>query len=145
MSEELDDISRCLFNGLLPTSWRRLVPQTEKSLPDWIQHLLRRADQYKKWVGLLVWRSVCLYRTNQLMGLLCCSRIYPSLFIRYSLPFSLDPVKSVDSFGHLKIAFSACYCICISILVCFDIGFRVRISSDSLRVCIDNEFINEPK
>nr|CAK6928266.1 unnamed protein product [Fasciola hepatica] len=51
MSEELDDISRCLSNGLLPASWRRLVPQTEKSLPDWIQHLLRRADQYKKWMA----------------------------------------------------------------------------------------------
>ncbi|CAH8459226.1 unnamed protein product [Dicrocoelium dendriticum] len=51
MSEELDDITRCLANGLLPACWRRLVPQTEKSLPDWIQHLLRRADQYKRWMG----------------------------------------------------------------------------------------------
>ncbi|KAF6769517.1 hypothetical protein AHF37_08554 [Paragonimus kellicotti] len=51
MSEELDDVARCLANGLLPASWRRLVPQTEKSLPDWIQHLLRRADQYKKWMS----------------------------------------------------------------------------------------------
>ncbi|TGZ71294.1 hypothetical protein CRM22_002727 [Opisthorchis felineus] len=50
MSEELDDIARHLANGLIPASWRRLVPQTEKSLPDWIQHLLRRADQYKKWM-----------------------------------------------------------------------------------------------
>ncbi|KAF7232412.1 hypothetical protein EG68_10350, partial [Paragonimus skrjabini miyazakii] len=51
MSEELDDVARCLANGLLPATWRRLVPQTEKSLPDWIQHLLRRADQYKKWMS----------------------------------------------------------------------------------------------
>ncbi|KAA3670430.1 uncharacterized protein DEA37_0010850, partial [Paragonimus westermani] len=52
MSEELDDVARCLANGLLPATWRRLVPQTEKSLPDWIHHLLRRADQYKKWASL---------------------------------------------------------------------------------------------
>nr|CAH8833589.1 unnamed protein product [Trichobilharzia regenti] len=51
MSQELDDIARCLANGILPDSWRRLVPQTEKSLPNWLQHLMRRSDQYKKWIN----------------------------------------------------------------------------------------------
>ncbi|CAH8443114.1 unnamed protein product [Heterobilharzia americana] len=51
MSSELDNITHCLINGILPDSWRRLVPQTEKSLPNWLQHLMRRADQYKKWIN----------------------------------------------------------------------------------------------
>ncbi|VEL33570.1 unnamed protein product [Protopolystoma xenopodis] len=51
MSAELDEICRCISNSTLPTSWRTLVPQTEKSLADWLLHLLRRSEQYKKWVN----------------------------------------------------------------------------------------------
>ncbi|VDL92009.1 unnamed protein product [Schistocephalus solidus] len=51
MSAELDDVSACLGSGTIPASWRRLVPATEKSLADWLQQLLMRNDQYKKWIG----------------------------------------------------------------------------------------------
>ena len=50
MSAELDDVAASLGHGSIPASWRRLVPATEKSLADWLQHLLLRNEQYKAWV-----------------------------------------------------------------------------------------------
>uniref|UniRef100_A0A5K3F2S1 AAA_lid_1 domain-containing protein n=1 Tax=Mesocestoides corti TaxID=53468 RepID=A0A5K3F2S1_MESCO len=50
MSTELDDVAACMSRGSIPSSWRRLVPATEKSLADWLQQLLQRNDQYKAWV-----------------------------------------------------------------------------------------------
>lgn len=49
MSQELDELSSCLFNGFLPPSWRTLAPQTEKNLVNWMSHFLLRYGQYKVW------------------------------------------------------------------------------------------------
>ncbi len=49
MSNELDDLSRSLFNGLLPTMWRKLAPATKKTLGNWIDHFERRFNQYNFW------------------------------------------------------------------------------------------------
>jgi dynein heavy chain len=51
MSNELDELSRSLYNGQLPSIWRSLAPATLKSLGTWIAHFLRRNDQYKTWVN----------------------------------------------------------------------------------------------
>ena len=50
MSSELDEVSRALFNGHIPAIWKKLAPDTLKSLGNWIGHFKRRYDQYSQWV-----------------------------------------------------------------------------------------------
>ncbi|XP_017580699.2 dynein heavy chain 10, axonemal [Pygocentrus nattereri] len=50
MSSELDEVARALFNGQIPAIWRRLAPDTLKSLGNWMIHFKRRYDQYSSWV-----------------------------------------------------------------------------------------------
>jgi dynein heavy chain len=49
MSAMLEDLGTALFNGVLPTSWIKLTPQTEKTLGVWMDNFLRRQDQYAAW------------------------------------------------------------------------------------------------
>jgi len=61
MDNELDDVSRSLFNGQLPPSWRKLAPATLKSLGSWMEHFIFRHEQYTKWVNdgepAVIWLS----------------------------------------------------------------------------------------
>ncbi|XP_076854099.1 dynein axonemal heavy chain 10 [Brachyhypopomus gauderio] len=50
MSSELDEVAKALFNGQIPTVWRRLAPDTLKSLGNWMIHFKRRHNQYSSWV-----------------------------------------------------------------------------------------------
>ncbi|XP_011803966.1 PREDICTED: dynein heavy chain 10, axonemal [Colobus angolensis palliatus] len=50
MSNELDDVARSLFIGHIPNIWRRLAPDTLKSLGNWMVYFLRRFSQYMLWV-----------------------------------------------------------------------------------------------
>ena len=52
MSSELDDVAKSLFNGQIPSIWRRLAPETLKSLGNWIIHFEHRYKQYNGWVCL---------------------------------------------------------------------------------------------
>merc|ERR1719199_1554219 len=49
MSQLLDEIGTSLFNGLLPTVWAKLAPQTQKPLGSWMEHFLHRYKQYDDW------------------------------------------------------------------------------------------------
>ncbi|XP_036382121.1 dynein heavy chain 10, axonemal [Megalops cyprinoides] len=51
MSSELDEVARALFNGQIPAIWRKLAPDTLKSLGNWMIHFKRRFDQYNSWVN----------------------------------------------------------------------------------------------
>ncbi|XP_072163343.1 dynein axonemal heavy chain 10-like [Diadema setosum] len=51
MSNELDNVARALFNGQLPQIWRKLAPDTLKSLGNWMLHFQRRFNQYTTWVN----------------------------------------------------------------------------------------------
>lgn len=51
MDVVLDNIATSLFNGQIPDDWRKLAPDTCKSLPNWIVHLNRRAVQYRNWAS----------------------------------------------------------------------------------------------
>ncbi|XP_076804944.1 dynein axonemal heavy chain 10-like [Clavelina lepadiformis] len=51
MSNELDDLARALFNGQIPAIWKKLAPDTLKSLGNWMEHFKRRHDQYTTWVN----------------------------------------------------------------------------------------------
>uniref|UniRef100_A0A8C0ZLW2 AAA+ ATPase domain-containing protein n=1 Tax=Castor canadensis TaxID=51338 RepID=A0A8C0ZLW2_CASCN len=50
MSSELDDVARSLFHGSIPNIWRKLAPDTLKTLGNWILYFLRRFSQYMQWV-----------------------------------------------------------------------------------------------
>jgi dynein heavy chain len=50
MSNELDNLADALFNGDIPSAWRKLCPDTQKSLGSWITHFQRRYEQYVLWV-----------------------------------------------------------------------------------------------
>ncbi|XP_036352277.2 dynein axonemal heavy chain 10 [Ochotona princeps] len=50
MSSELDDVARSLFIGHIPSIWRKLAPDTLKSLGNWMVYFLRRFSQYTSWV-----------------------------------------------------------------------------------------------
>lgn len=50
MSSELDEVARALFNGQIPAIWRKLAPDTLKSLGNWMIHFKRRYNQYSSWV-----------------------------------------------------------------------------------------------
>ncbi|XP_065594770.1 dynein axonemal heavy chain 10 [Cyrtonyx montezumae] len=51
MSSDLDDVARALFNGQIPGSWRRLAPDTLKTLGNWIVFFRERYNQYNTWVN----------------------------------------------------------------------------------------------
>ncbi|KAI5616269.1 dynein heavy chain 10, axonemal [Silurus asotus] len=61
MSSELDEVARALFNGQIPAIWRKLAPDTLKSLGNWMIHFKRRYDQYNSWVDkgepIVMWLS----------------------------------------------------------------------------------------
>jgi len=49
MSQALDELGTSIFNGQLPTAWAKWAPQTEKPLGSWMDHFVRRYQQYKDW------------------------------------------------------------------------------------------------
>ncbi|NXD07257.1 DYH10 protein, partial [Nothocercus nigrocapillus] len=51
MSSELDDVARALFNGQIPGIWRRLAPDTLKTLGNWMIFFRNRYQQYSTWVS----------------------------------------------------------------------------------------------
>uniref|UniRef100_A0A8D3BG74 AAA+ ATPase domain-containing protein n=1 Tax=Scophthalmus maximus TaxID=52904 RepID=A0A8D3BG74_SCOMX len=50
MSSELDEVALALFNGNIPAIWKKLAPDTLKSLGNWMIHFKRRYEQYDQWV-----------------------------------------------------------------------------------------------
>ncbi|XP_007489994.2 dynein axonemal heavy chain 10 isoform X1 [Monodelphis domestica] len=50
MSNELDDVARALFIGNIPGIWRKLAPDTLKTLGNWMLYFLRRFAQYTTWI-----------------------------------------------------------------------------------------------
>ncbi len=50
MSDVLDALGDSLFNGFLPQLWRRLAPDTQKTLGSWVLHFSRRFQQYDLWI-----------------------------------------------------------------------------------------------
>lgn len=50
MDATLENISKALYNGVLPEEWSRLAPDSRKPLAGWIEHFERRKDQYTDWV-----------------------------------------------------------------------------------------------
>ncbi|KZC13452.1 Dynein heavy chain 10, axonemal [Dufourea novaeangliae] len=51
MDNMLENISTALYNGVLPTEWARLAPDTRKSLAGWMEHFEKRIHQYANWAS----------------------------------------------------------------------------------------------
>ncbi|XP_026543782.1 dynein heavy chain 10, axonemal-like [Notechis scutatus] len=51
MSNELDEVARALFNGQIPNIWRKLAPDTLKTLGNWMIYFKNRFLQYTSWVS----------------------------------------------------------------------------------------------
>lgn len=64
MSSELDDVARALFNGQIPGIWRRLAPDTLKTLGNWIIFFRARYDQYTSWVS----ECFCFVHLQDVLG-----------------------------------------------------------------------------
>jgi dynein heavy chain len=50
MNSEMEDIMISLFNNILPIQWRKLAPETQKSLGTWVEHYQKRYHQYNQWL-----------------------------------------------------------------------------------------------
>lgn len=61
MDTTLDGLANALFNNQLPDDWRKLAPDTCKTLAGWLEHLRRRSQQYRYWSSsgepLVMWLS----------------------------------------------------------------------------------------
>lgn len=51
MDSILDNVAYSLFNGQLPSVWRKLAPDTCKNLGGWMEHFEMRQQQYFTWVS----------------------------------------------------------------------------------------------
>ena len=70
MSSELDDVAKCLFNGVIPNIWRRLAPDTLKSLGNWMIHFQARFQLYDGWVSIsqLLWDSIPVRNSHEIQN-----------------------------------------------------------------------------
>ncbi|KAF2892470.1 hypothetical protein ILUMI_13689 [Ignelater luminosus] len=61
MDAVLDNVAYSLYNGQLPNSWRKLAPDTRKTLGGWMQHFQKRQKQYYDWTiqgdPMVLWLS----------------------------------------------------------------------------------------
>ncbi|KAL0279460.1 UNVERIFIED_CONTAM: hypothetical protein PYX00_001008 [Menopon gallinae] len=61
MDAVLDGVANSLFNGQLPNYWRKLIPETRKTLGGWMEHYQRRISQYNSWIvqgdPIVIWLS----------------------------------------------------------------------------------------
>lgn len=67
MSSELDDVARALFNGQIPGIWRRLAPDTLKTLGNWIIFFRARYNQYTSWVSKCLQKDFCLVNLHDML------------------------------------------------------------------------------
>merc|ERR1711998_176285 len=71
MSGDLDALGTNLFNGQLPTMWRKLTPQTDKMLGSWMTYHLKR-DVPALWLATR--QDDALYQGDEVHGALASDR-----------------------------------------------------------------------
>ena len=61
MSQALEELSNCIFNGFVSPGWLLKAPSSQKNLVGWIEHFERRYNQYKDWIEIeepkVIWLS----------------------------------------------------------------------------------------
>jgi len=93
MDSVLENVATSLFNGQLPTSWRKLAPATCKKLGSWMQHFERRNSQYYQWV-CFVYRGRSLGKSATGEGVGILGNIL-NCVIRF-------PFRILSTKGHVK-------------------------------------------
>lgn len=110
MDNVLDGIATALFNGQLPATWRKLAPATCKQLGAWMDHLRRRAQQYKFWAAsgepLVIWLSGLHIPESYLTALVqmaCRKNVWPldrsTLFSQVTPYLTADEVEERPQTG----------------------------------------------
>ena len=84
MSQSLEELSNCIFNGFVSPLWLVQAPQSLKNLVNWIEHFERRYNQYKDWIEIeepkVIWLSGLHIPQSYLTALLqttCRARQWP--------------------------------------------------------------------
>ena len=84
MSQALEELSGCIFNGFVPPQWLLRAPASLKSLVNWMEHFERRYNQYKDWIEIeepkVIWLSGLHIPESYLTALLqttCRARQWP--------------------------------------------------------------------
>ena len=84
MSQQLEELGNCIFNGFVPPMWLKIAPQSLKSLVNWIEHFERRHNQYREWIEIdepkVIWLSGLSIPESYLTALLqttCRTRGWP--------------------------------------------------------------------
>lgn len=108
MSDELDNLGDSLFNGFLPSGWRKLCPSTQKPLGSWMLHFSKRYQQYDEWLGngepAVMWLSGLHIPESYLTALVqttCRMRQWPldksTLYTQVTRCIDTNMVEKLDS------------------------------------------------
>lgn len=62
LSSDLEDLSTSLFVGAVPTLWLKRSPATQMGLSNWINHFIKRYEQYAAWTKEEPKVSRCTHR-----------------------------------------------------------------------------------
>jgi dynein heavy chain len=110
MNAEIESVMLSLYNGLLPTSWRALAPETQKSLLNWLDHYKRRHDQYEDWLEngepKVMWLSGLHIPASYLKAIIqitCRKKGWPldkvSTYTVVTSIYNVDEIKEKPEFG----------------------------------------------
>ena len=110
MNAEIESVMLSLYNGLLPSSWRALAPETQKSLLNWLDHYKRRHDQYEDWLEngepKVMWLSGLHIPASYLKAIIqitCRKKGWPldkvSTYTVVTSIYNVDEIKEKPEFG----------------------------------------------
>ena len=113
MSDELDNLGDSLFNGFLPSTWRKLCPNTQKPLGSWMMHFSARYKQYDTWLSAgeptVMWLSGLHIPESYLTALVqttCRLKQWPldksTLYTQVTQFTSADEVEPLESGCYLS-------------------------------------------
>ena len=110
MNSEIEDIMLSIYNGLLPTQWRQLAPETQKNLINWLDHYQKRYNQYQDWLEngepKCMWLSGLHIPASYLKAIIqitCRKKGWPldkvSTYTVVTSTYNVDQVKEKPEFG----------------------------------------------
>jgi dynein heavy chain len=110
MNAEIESIMLSIYNGLLPDQWRKLAPETQKSLLNWIEHYRHRYDQYQDWLDngepKTMWLSGLHIPASYLKAIIqitCRKKGWPldkvSTYTEVTKIYNTDEIKEKPEFG----------------------------------------------
>jgi dynein heavy chain len=110
MNAEIEEIMNSIYNGLLPSQWRALAPETQKSLLNWLEHFRRRYNQYLDWFEhgepKVMWLSGLHIPASYLKAIIqitCRKKGWPldkvSTYTIVSKIYNVDEVSEKPEFG----------------------------------------------